>query len=420
KLLFVTPAFPPVPGGGEYYAHALATHLADRGHSITVVTSAARLESDFWQRSPAPPLPRQEERGGIHIVRCPLRPLPGGRWTLLAWRKAMVLLAALPGERPALLAWMARFVPALLGLDERLAALPGGHELVHGFNLSWEGAMMAAWRFARARRLPFVVTPFAHLGTGPADRVALNNRMDHQRQLLRDADATLTLTSVEKEGLVRWGAPAGRVEVVGSGLKPVPMVAADPEHWRRYGLVDPLVLFIGRVSFDKGAIHAAQAVMALRARGRPVCLALVGQIAPEFARFYRSLSAVDREYVRPLGLVSEHDKQTLLCQCVTLVLPSRTDSFGIVLLEAWAHGKPVIGARAGGIPGVVSEGEDGLLVDFGDVAALAAAVDHLLTDPALCERMGQKGQSKTAAHYTWERVTEQVLTIYQRLLVGHV
>lgn len=418
NLLLVTPAFPPVPGGGEYYAHALATSLVGRGHEVTVVTSAARLESDFWQRSAAPPLPRQEEQDGVRIVRCPLRPLPGGRLALLAWRKAMVVLSGLPGERPEFLAWMAHFVPALWGLDGRLAALPGRFDLVHGFNLSWEGPLVAAWRFARDRQRPLVVTPFVHLGVGPHDRVALNNRMSHQRRMLFDANAVLTLTSVEKEGLTRWGVSANRLEVVGSGLKSAPPVAANPDHWQRYGLVDPLVLFIGRVSFDKGAIHAAQAVMALRAKGTRVCLALVGQIAPEFARFYRGLGPAAREWVRPLGLVSEHDKQSLLSQCVALLLPSRTDSFGIVLLEAWARGKPVIGARAGGIPGVISDEEDGLLVSFGDVHGLAVAIERLLTDPALCERMGQSGQSKTAGHYTWDSVTEQVLAVYQRVLIG--
>jgi glycogen synthase len=77
---------------------------------------------------------------------------------------------------------------------------------------------------------------------------------------------------------------------------------------------------------------------------------------------------------------------------------------------------PVIGARAGGIPGVITDGQDGLLVPFGNVAALTAAISQLLTEPALTEKMGAAGRQKTISHYTWSQVAEQVLADYQRAL----
>jgi glycosyltransferase involved in cell wall biosynthesis len=119
-----------------------------------------------------------------------------------------------------------------------------------------------------------------------------------------------------------------------------------------------------------------------------------------------------------LGLVSESDKHGLLAASTALLLPSRTDSFGIVFLESWAHGRPVIGARAGGIPGLVSDGEDGLLTPFGDVPALAQAIKQLLTDTDLAAKMGRRGQQKVNEHYTWDRVSDHVLTIYQQILAA--
>ena len=121
-------------------------------------------------------------------------------------------------------------------------------------------------------------------------------------------------------------------------------------------------------------------------------------------------------HVRTLGLVDEVTKHALLAEASALLLPSRTDSLGIVMLEAWSHGTPVIGAAAGGIPGVVDHGENGLLVPFGDVAALAGSVRLLVTDGELRRRLGEQGREKVARRYTWSQVRDRVLDSYRQLL----
>ncbi len=172
------------------------------------------------------------------------------------------------------------------------------------------------------------------------------------------------------------------------------------------------VLFLGRASFEKGAIHTMRAVAALRRQGHPITLVLAGQTTTEFERALARWPAHDSEAIRPLGLVDEADKHALLEGAVALALPSRTDSLGIVLLEAWAHATPVIGASAGGIPGVVDHGHNGFLVDFGDVSALTEAILRLLTDEELRRTVGQHGQASVAAQYTWEQVGHRVHNCY--------
>jgi glycogen synthase len=407
-ILLVTPAFPPCPGGGERYAYALARQLAGQGLTITAVTSTATREAHLWQGQTAPP--SLELPSHLNLVHVPLISFPGGWTGLLAWRKLMVLLSMLPGDQSPLLQRMARRIPPLPGLAEQLDILPGPFALVHAFNISWEYPLLAAWRYARQRGLPFVATPFMHFGAGH-DRVARNSTMDHQRKLLYDADRVLVLTGIEKEGLLALGCRPERVVVVGGGVEePPPFVdTAVPLP------PTPYLLFIGRASHDKGAIHAAQAVLQLQAEGTAVTLALIGQTAPEFDRFYRRLNQDQKACIRPLGILSETSKHALLHQSELLLLPSRTDSFGIVLLEAWHHGKPVVGANAGGIPGVIDAEENGLLVPYGDVAALAAAVRRLLADPALGRRLGALGRQKVIRQYTWPQVAREVLAQYRQL-----
>ncbi len=97
------------------------------------------------------------------------------------------------------------------------------------------------------------------------------------------------------------------------------------------------------------------------------------------------------------------------------MLPSRADSFGIVLLEAWSHGVPVVAARAGGIPGVVDDGANGLLVPFADVDGLANAVERLITDEVFAERIGEAGREKIRTHYSWDVAAARALEQYRRI-----
>jgi glycosyltransferase involved in cell wall biosynthesis len=98
-----------------------------------------------------------------------------------------------------------------------------------------------------------------------------------------------------------------------------------------------------------------------------------------------------------------------------MALPSRVDSFGIAYLEAWAYGQPVIGCQAGGVPDVIDDGQDGLLVPYGDPAALASAIGSLLADPDRRQAMGHRGRTKVEAHYTWDRIYQGLRSIYQEL-----
>ncbi len=197
------------------------------------------------------------------------------------------------------------------------------------------------------------------------------------------------------------------------------MQGGDAARFRaRYGIDGPLVTFIGSVTDDKGAVHLVQAMQLLWNRGCRATLAIAGRpVQPStFDQVYSKLSEGDRARIRLLGPVSDSLKQDLLAATDLFVMPSRVDSFGIVYLEAWAYGLPVIGCRAGGVPDVITDGRDGLLVDFGDQASLAAAIESLLDDPELRQSMGQQGRAKVKAKYTWDSIYEGLQAVYGSLV----
>ncbi len=406
-ILIATPAFPPFIGGGERHTGTLARHIVERGHTVTVFTSSATSEASFWQGC-GHDIEADAENSKFTIIHAPIQPMPGGLRGLLAWRKCMVLLSELPGTL-GLLQTMARRVPALMKVEEAMNMIEQPVDIVHGFNISWEHAMLAAWEYAREQTVPFVASPLAHLGTGPGDRVAKNSTMRHQRHMLSTADMLLTNTAIEARGLQDMGIDPAQVDVAGPGVNIPESVPTLPAA----GLaLKPYVLFVGRTSRDKGVFQAVRALLQLRDQGSDLQLVLIGLETEEFGHYIDRLPAADRQVIHSMGYVDEGLKHAYLKEAVALLLPSRTDSFGIVLLESWLYGRPVIAAAAGGIPAVVDEGQNGLLIPFGDVPALAGAIQLLAENQALNQELGQNGRQKLLAQYTWDAVTTKVLHAY--------
>jgi glycosyltransferase involved in cell wall biosynthesis len=135
----------------------------------------------------------------------------------------------------------------------------------------------------------------------------------------------------------------------------------------------------------------------------------------KFKAYYDALPAEVRERCRWLGFIPDEDKRDLNAAGQVFCMPSRTDSFGIVYLEAWLNGVPVIGANAGGVPEVISDGVDGYLVEFGDVPALANRIQLLLQRPEAAREMGNAGKRKVLAEHTWDRKIARIAEIYAEL-----
>ncbi|MFH1928594.1 MAG: glycosyltransferase family 4 protein, partial [Chloroflexota bacterium] len=204
--------------------------------------------------------------------------------------------------------------------------------------------------------------------------------------------------------------------VVGSGVDPKSITGGHGERFRQRKCLDgPIVFYIGVHAYDKGTVHLIEAMRLLWERGSNANLVLAGAHFPGFGGYLDSLPQETRDRCLLLGRVDEEEKRDLLAAGDVFVMPSRTDSFGMVYLEAWLYQKPVIGAIAGGVPDVITHGEDGLLVPFGNVAELAKAIERLLQEKDLAKRLGQAGYEKTMARHTWDHKYAQVREVYEEL-----
>jgi glycosyltransferase involved in cell wall biosynthesis len=144
-------------------------------------------------------------------------------------------------------------------------------------------------------------------------------------------------------------------------------------------------------------------------RGVEFSLVLAGPEMPNFRSFVADFPFAAR--VRRLGVLTESDKRNFFAGLDVFALPSRSDSFGLVLLEAWANGLPNVVCRAGGPADLVSHEHDGLVVKCGDVCELADALARLVGDAHLRQVLGVSGRVRVQAEFAWEDKLELVRNV---------
>jgi len=193
----------------------------------------------------------------------------------------------------------------------------------------------------------------------------------------------------------------------------------DPgiESVERFNDGRPNILFVGRLDKRKGFRYLLQA-FALVVQAVPNArLMVVGAYSKEdkepFVRYAWEHHLIGVKFV---GRVSPQELPRYYKTCDLFCAPSTGfESFGIVLLEAMAAGKPIVATGIAGYRSVLEHGREGLLVEPENESALAEAIIRVLRDPSLRSSMGEQGRLK-AQQYDWPIVARRVLSMYERAL----
>ena len=402
RILHVTQRYLPAIGGAEKYIADLSEELVRRGHQVDVFTSRA-LDFYTWKNE----LPPFECLNGVRVYR--FRSLQRREWV---WQVLHFGLRHYWRNRSR---WYEPFIffgggPLAPGMLQAMLAQGRRYDLIH-LNCLVYGHVAYGYWAARRLGVPAVVTPHAHAG----QEVTYN--VGYQRTVLLGCDHVIADTPAERGLLLDLGLDPWRVSIGGTGL--------DPEKYtdegqsaarRRLGLPSKgfTILFLGRKSDYKGLDVALDAYTLLQSQGLDVTLLAVGPETDYSQALWPRYQGLPGLTV--LGAISDEEKLAALAACDCLVLPSIGEAFGIVFLEAWLMGKPVIGARVLAVSSVINDGQDGFLANPADAADLAACITRLAADPELAYRMGASGRDKVLKRYTVPRITDHVEGIYLRVL----
>ena len=216
-----------------------------------------------------------------------------------------------------------------------------------------------------------------------------------------------------------------RVVIIPHGVDTVkfnPHIQADELRRHVAAGNQKIILFVGALTrwhIYKG-LDVLMKAMALLKGGSPHLKLLVvggGELVSKYAQLAGHLGIDDRVFFA--GNVSDEELPKYYAISDVLVLPSkdRSEGFGLVMLEANAAGKPVIASAVGGIPSVIQDGYNGILVPPNDPAALAVTIKRGLEDEDLLRQMGKNGRTFAEEH-DWSIVAEQTESVYKRALAG--
>lgn len=246
-------------------------------------------------------------------------------------------------------------------------------------------------------------------------------RIAIEGDIARHADLMITSTLDESQALIeKYGADPARVEVVAPGVDLTTFRPIDREEARqKIGAgAGPLLLFVGRLERLKGVDIAIRALAQLRARGYADARFLVlGEDSregdeSEMERLKAVASALGvRDAIEFVGSVAHHELPYFYAAADVCVMPSYSESFGLVGLEAQACGCPVVASDVSGLRSVVREGVTGYLVAGNDPGDYADRIGRLLGDPELARQMGRRGQL-LAQRSSWSRTADRLAELF--------
>jgi starch synthase len=291
--------------------------------------------------------------------------------------------------------------------------------------------------------LPLVITVHSLEPLRPWKREQLGGGYDFsvwvEKTALEMADAVIAVSAQTKADIERlFDVKPERLHVIHNGI--------DLEEYRKtdstaaltkYGIKKPFVLFVGRITRQKGIIHLVRAIEYME-EGFQIVLCAGAPDTPEIGQeMKKAVARVQAEHGGVIWIDEMVDKPTvreLYSHASVFCCPSIYEPFGIINLEAMACETAVVATAVGGIKEVVVDGETGFLVPLDQMDEspfeprdpdkfardLAARINHLMADPALCEKFGRAGRKRAEEKFGWPAIATQTRKLYEQLLATKV
>jgi len=396
NILLVTQNYYPLIGGVETHARQIAHDLA-KTHQVRVVAgnfTPCRLPARLAMLHTNLLSPSYADYQDHEI---PVHALTPSRFDRL--RMLPIAVRAFPKlQRYAYdalnefgyLQFRSVYLPRLLNLMQGVDVV---HSLAGGY-LGW-----TAQAAAQALRIPFVCTTFMHPHQWGDDGASVAY---YQR-----SQAVIALTQSERQYLLSLGVSTEKVHVI--GVSPDLPPTSDPTNFRKqHGLqAFPLVLFVGRMMPEKGAKALLEATEAVWQQLPETRFVFIGPQTAESSEWFGQIDP----RILYLGKVSFQEKANALAACDLFCMPSTSESFGIVFLEAWSFRKPVIGGDAHVSPELIVDNQAGMIASQ-NAESISEAIIKLLLDSDLRHRYGQAGYLLTMKQYTPEAIVGKLENLY--------
>jgi glycosyltransferase involved in cell wall biosynthesis len=412
KIAHFIQRYPPALGGSEAFFARLSRYFCGHGHQVSVFTTNALDLEAFWTRRARLTSNGICTEDGVEIRRYPISQWPARRYLLKA-------LSLVPLRKWQCMTQPCNPISWPMWSD---AGRNGCQfDIVHATAFPYAWPIVSGLRLAKRQNIPFAITPFLHTGNpdDPNDRTRGQYLSPALLWLLRQASCVFVQTRLEQEIVQASGVGKEKIVLLGMGVAEEECTGGDRQRIRHEWNANPSGVVIGHLannSEEKGSVDLLKAAELAWKRGARFRLVLAGPEMPNFRRFWNRYSSGAQ--VLRLGVLSEEQKRDFFAGIDVFALPSRSDSFGMVLLEAWANAVPNVAYRAGGVAELIQDQVDGLLANCGDVDALADALIRMSEDADLRRRLGVAGRERARKEFRWEDKLERVREVYEKATGG--
>lgn len=372
------------------------------GDDVTVCTTNSFFlpESSLFKKIK----PAYEVLNGVHVYR-----LPFNRWHYPFIKNANKALIKLTGRRlPPYITRLPYILdsPAIKRMMNRFEA-----DVIMATTISYDFCNYPLWRNKTHRPKPFVLYGAIHL------HKKITDYNDPALIKARACDCYISNTLYEKNEMIAYGVSPGKIINIGTGID-IPALACEHKEVlafkKKHNITedDIIVGFVGRLVKGKGVGILLDALRLLQRHSSNIKLLLGGGTTDYVPIIKKAI----KEENMPIILIEDFEeslKPVIYNAIDIFVLPSQSESFGVVFLEAWACKKPVIGTRLGAIASLVTEGEDGLLFTGGDATELKEKILVLVQNKTMRDTLGSAGYQKVLNNYTWPVIVKKYRESYE-------
>jgi glycosyltransferase involved in cell wall biosynthesis len=370
KVAMITPWFYPVLGGTEIYVDNISSKLNEKGIITDIITFDLASKTANSKKSTS-------AINGTRVIKIPCFKMPESK--LL---QHMLNVNLVPKNQLSLLK---------------------EYDILH-FN---NDADLSFPIFSYPIRKPKILhchnigPTYFYFKINPMSGFVMKNATD---RLIASSDYALSL-------LNQLGISRDRISLIPNGVdteKFTPNSSMRPEN---------VLLYVGRIEPGKGLHYL---IRALKSISTPMELMIAGPRSRNESYNIEIFSMIEKENalslhkITYLGELTSDQLADLYKKVTLLVLPSLNETFGIVLLEAMASGTPIVASKSGGMPEII--GENGVLFESGNPVDLARKIEYLLQDKSLRTRMGINGRRLVQENFSYDRVAQKLIEVYQQML----
>lgn len=416
KVLCISQRYHPAKGGAELFAKILSEYLANsKGYIVDHWTTEALSAEYLWDLRGDTVDIKEEVIEGVNVKRFSIG--KGLLKNMYLNKMFRTFFGNLPFFRISNLA----SCPTTFEMLDEIKNIRQ-YDAVVVSTTPYYFLFYVGYKISKKLEIPLIVAPALHTGVEKDDTLRKKYLRKSAIPFFEHASKIILNTKSEGDAIFGYCKENGveidkkKFVVVGQGVFLNQISQGNGERFRKkYKVQNNIVFQVGSKNFEKGSISLINAMIKCWDKGLDVTLVFGGGYNEEFSRYIENLNEEYSGKIINIDNISEEEKWNLFDAGHIFSMVSKTDSFGIVYLEAWAYSKPVLACENEVMREVISNNRDGYLIPFDDTDKMANRVEFLLNNPLERKKMGENGKKKVKEKYDWEKNLNKIGEIFDNL-----